>query len=67
MKDRVRKVDVEKLDEATFVDLSNQVSEKVRKIIDEAIERLDTITETMRQIEQWIYAYPLCLFPEPDF
>ena len=39
MEERKRKIDVNKIDEDAFLNLSEQISAKVRSIIDEAIEK----------------------------
>lgn len=34
---------------------------------DDMMERLERYEEALRRIEQWSLAYPLDIFPEPDF
>jgi hypothetical protein len=28
---------------------------------------IETLGEALEKIDQWAHAYPLCVFPEPDF
>lgn len=41
----------------------NALTEKLRL----AVDRIDTYEEALQQIESWSKAYPLDIFPEPDF
>lgn len=43
MKERKRKVDVNKIDKETYDNLSGQISNKVKTIVDEAIDKANKI------------------------
>jgi hypothetical protein len=34
--------------------------------LDEALEKIERLTEALEEIELWSRAYPLSIFPEPD-
>jgi hypothetical protein len=34
--------------------------------LDDALEKIERLTEALEEIERWSHAYPLSVFPEPD-
>jgi hypothetical protein len=47
--------------------LNNLVEKEKMNNLDDALEKITRLTEALEEIEAWSRAYPLSIFPEPDF